>query len=748
MWLPYYDSWGHNGRWYLEARVHYRRMMPPGGTATAVVFNEVNVLDIVVDATSTANPPGLPDDSLVLAIDTTAEGTVYEHPTIHWEIHTVLSAQQVGVFLIRIRDAVTGTVVKTVNKAAIPNFALTGDWAWDGTMDGVPPPPQGPPAYGLYTYEVDAESPPNDGYRTGSRMLELSNPWAALADYNAETQKLPVTLHYGLGLDNRPASAAQLYVYNGSKTNPQHFSQVGGAVDLATDLGQHELALDMDPLDGCPYYLLVFARDDHGDDTMDGDRDHKDRVAQCRAVRLTYQVPDVYPKDDGRVYISDTLGRFDGVPTLFEQINTGTPENPVWVQRRCQTANREAKVQALVTVSAEDAIPGNDEQTMNLHCGGAEVHFAPQDPDSHTLWDPDENGGDNDGGAGTVDPAGVVAEPKTLRHGGQDVVRALAETTLTITNQFSGDNYFVEASPYDGPVEGLTPAHSSTLEAWKLIYYERDRMPLWGDSLDGTAPQGQTFVKVMTDASWFNVGDEVMVFDGQHHDVNSQAQRHHIKEIDLQQRVLTFEDNEPLQYTYQGYPVGGVAVPARGYHSAIDTALLGGAFGDGEGFVDFQPYPGEQPGIVPLQRFAGFGEGIRPYFDHREPNVLHLIDGKCWQDGRRAVGDSDPEQLEAIVFDEIAPPGAWQREALVHEVGHLFDMPDYLQGHVDHANHANTDGCVMVYDNDTRHPLHPNGPGNGIALFGGVVVDPPEGEPKDLRDEVAGHEDPLRRGVQ
>ena len=727
-WLPYYDSWGHNGGWYLEARVHYRRFMPPGQTVTLVVTNVADVLDIVVDATSPAKPPGLPDDALVLAIDPTAQGTPYEHPTIQWQIQTVIPPQALSVFWISVRDAVSGTVVRTVNKADIPNFGLTGEWQWDGSMDGVPPPPEGQLAYGLYTYEVGAAIT-LDSHRTGSYWLQVWEPWAALGAYNAETEKLPVTLHYGLFADNRPASAAQLYVYDGSKANPQHLTQVGEAIDLATAMGQHELALELDPLDGHPYYLLVYARDDHGDLTVDGDRDHKDRAAQARAVRLTYQVTDVYPEDDGRVYISDTLQLYDDVPFLFED------------GRRCQTEDREATIQVLVTVSAEDDIPGNDEQTMNLHCGGATVHFTAEDPDSRTLWDPngDEQGDDNDGDPGAVDPAAVVAEPKTVRHGGEDVARALAETTLTVTNRNSGDNYLVEASPYDGPVEGYSPVPSGTLEAWKLIYYERDRAYKTGAVLAEPAVQGQFWVTPLGGTEPFHGGQEVRLFDS-----SCDQDPPHLYHV----AGCTTETVQLVENLRRGYPAfdGGIVVVADGFCEAIDTACLEAAFGAGEGFAAFQAYPGEAAGVYPTYDLSeNWRAEMRGYFDHKtDANVVHLIDGAYHHN--QASGETSPDPTdEVMVFEQNTDPVGWtepelcprRSEVLVHELGHVFGMGDLppvppWPEHPNHANHAQTDGCMMLYPPTTDWT-------NGIALFGGPV---PVDNVVDLRESVAGHTEP------
>jgi len=338
------------------------------------------------------------------------------------------------------------------------------------------------------------------------------------------------------------------------------------------------------------YYLLLFARDDHGDRTTDGDREHVNQPAMCKAVKLTYSVTQVHPDEDGRVYISDTLGHYSDVPLLYEWVN-GAP-------RKCQAAKHEATIQALTTLSAHDDVDGNEETTMNQPCGGVTVHFKPIDPDSETLWDPDAGGDDNQGGNGSVAPASKVAERKQVEVNGNPQTIAVAETTLTFTDQYSGDNYTVEASPYDQPLpEGEPdPKKSGTLTAWKLIYYERDRMPQpdvhvhsW---LLHDAPEGQDYVvpEFLVTPDW--VGEPVIVFDGEHHDMDDPKVNYTVDRLETGRIYL----DRPLQYPFKNYAhsAGGIVCHPRAEASwcnSFDPALLAAALGDQRGFVAFKAYP-------------------------------------------------------------------------------------------------------------------------------------------------------------
>jgi hypothetical protein len=105
--------------------------------------------------------------------------------------------------------------------------------------------------------------------------------------------------------------------------------------------------------------------------------------------------------------------------------------------------------------------------------------------------------------------------------------RAVAETTLRITSQFSGDNYQVRASmqkphnlePFDKRSSWTTNdtyvtssiKESETMIAWKRVYIEQDNMYTLGATITADAVAGATNLTVDSTAD-FSVGDSVVVF--------------------------------------------------------------------------------------------------------------------------------------------------------------------------------------------------------------------------------------------
>ena len=526
-----------------------------------------------------------------------------------------------------------------------------------------------------------------------------------------------------------------------------------------------DLALDLPPLDGSPYFIVIVAQDAHAEEIGAqlpvGSREHADRPAHPKCVKLTYSVTQVHPDEDGRVYISDTLGYYSDVPLLYELLDGGAP-------RKCQTANHEATIQALTTLSAHDDVDGNEETTMNRPYGGVTVHFRPIDPDSNTLWDPDDGGDDNQGGNGSVeDPPSKVAEYKEVDVEGnpEKVPIAVAETTLTFTNQYSGDNYTVEASPYDQPLpEGVPDPKkaSHTLTAWKLIYYERDQMPAEGlekSQRIQSAGENQPYIEPFAPFR-FHDDDPIMLFDAANHDWTDQDLRYIVDHVSGDRVYL----KRPLQYAFSyGLYATVLRLNERPlFVEAIDPGLLDDAFGQTRGFVTWKAYPQEgnpiepeEPGVfprvIPFQASQDHWDLVTDFFDHEEhPNVVHFLDGQNAKDHRQ--GWADESHRQCLIFRSHADTGSKRREHLVHECGHLFDLEDFQDGHPDHWNldpqlpQGAPDACVMVYDEEGEepHPQRVNDFDNDYAQFGGGPPTP-GGEPEDLRLGIAGHTDPISK---
>jgi hypothetical protein len=114
-------------------------------------------------------------------------------------------------------------------------------------------------------------------------------------------------------------------------------------------------------------------------------------------------------------------------------------------------------------------------------------------------------------------------EPATIA--GTD--RAVAETTLRITDRYSGDNYQVRATmqkphnlePFDKRTSWTTNdvyvtssiKESETMIAWKRVYIEQDNMYKLGATITADALAGATNLTVDSTAD-FSVGDSVVVF--------------------------------------------------------------------------------------------------------------------------------------------------------------------------------------------------------------------------------------------
>jgi len=192
------------------------------------------------------------------------------------------------------------------------------------------------------------------------------------------------------------------------------------------------------------------------------------RSIQDRIKLTVYEVEHVYPNDTTKVMIS-TL-HDDLYPSFLYQYDDG-----------------QIHVFAKITPVIE----------------GLDVYFRPQnpDPDDGSDYDPTATG-DNDGGIGSVSPASA-----TTNSLGE------AETVLTITNQYAGGNYIVEAS---GSSTFEEYEESGLLVAWKRYYIEEDKMYRIGSDLaadftnDGDSDDD---VISVINGGVFSVNDEIDVFD-------------------------------------------------------------------------------------------------------------------------------------------------------------------------------------------------------------------------------------------
>jgi len=736
-WNPCANAYGHDGSWELKATVSYFKMMPYT-TTQKTIYKTVTLADIaILSATCDAAVPGIPADARVIGVDPGAAGGPYRNPTFTWSIRTARPPGDV-IFNLRIADVITGQDVRVIPRSSIPNFALDGSYEWDPSQ----PPGQAVPR-GVYSWSIGVVKGtlgPSDGTR--SSLLQAGNVWAQPGNYDAQGGKLPVEMHVTFtDVGGVPPSAAAVYVVNASPNNTDVFSVAGGGADLDLTLGAQTKNLELDPLDGYPYYLVVYSKDDHGGLAGAEDRQHEDRPALPRSVKLVYAVTQMWPNQDGRVYISDHWPvpgeRYSDVPLL----NDAT---------KCQSADHQALARARATLSAIDTIPSNDATTMNLNTGGVWVYFHGLDPDSGVLWDPNgDQGNDNDDDTRSMSPGYAVAVPS-----GAPTDPALAESTLTFTDHAAGSNYRVSGTPFEDP--HTEAAYTSKLEAWKIVYYELDKMPGLCSAVIEAGDAGDSTIAVARALDLYAMpGVSVVIFDTQHHDLGDAAVAYEVAWVEGPiEGPNTLHLTVPLRYPVNGgtvaHPDGAVMRADSWFYEGIDLGKM--AEGYDTQCVRFAQLPetllhaaGPGYGIVP--KYSGDWFPPLQYFDHPDiPNVIELIGARWGGSGAPGLyGLTIASERRTLVCRQRGDPPAdctplQLQGTLVHEVGHIFGQHDFQFNHPGHRNYVPNDGCVMIYGVPPPHDDWNDSPVLEPELFGGEAGS--GSAYQDLR-EIAIYPDPL-----
>jgi len=751
-WNPCANAYGHDGSWDLKATVSYFKMFPYASTQKTI-YTTVTLADIaILSATCDAAVPGLPPDARVIGVDPAAGSGPHRYPTFAWNIRTARPPGEI-LFNLHIYDLLTGQDLRTIPRSAIPNFALNGSYQWDPSQ----PPGQGVPRglYGWYIGVVKGTLGPGDTTQSG--VLAAGNMWAQPGNHDEQAGKLPVDLHVTFTDASAVApSVAAACVVNASPNNPNGFSVVPGGGDLDLVLGAQTKSLELDPLDGHPYYLLVYAVDDHGGLANSEDRQHEDRPIQPKAVKLRYGVTEVYPNEDGRVFISD-------YNPVTEQRFEGTGVAMLYGNVRCQVENHQARVQAAVKLSVDDTIPGNEGTTTNLDTGGCTVHFFPEDPDSVALWDHDTDPNDNIGGTATCEPAAAVA----VRTG--PTGPALALTNLCFGATGSGDNHVVMGSPNATYDANDPDAHrSAVLTVWKLIHYELDRMPKKSGPIFA-AVQGQQTIEFLDplspDLAGLSNGEELVIYNESASELADPTIRYHAANVRLEhdQQLpdllhLYVDLDRALERSFT--PAIWVARMGAGLYDSVRPELVPTAFSTA--FVEFREET-SVAGILPKveEATAGFQATAAAYWTTADvPNYVQVMSGIHDALTRNAAGVTyAAAHRQSVVFWEwlwlgvMTPISEHARsEFTVHELGHVFWLTDANPDppetpHVHHRNldgHTNPpsgEGCVMLYDGDAATLQDwENDFEAGDALFGGPKAE--SGEPVDLL-WIATFTDPL-----
>ena len=335
-------------------------------------------------------------------------------------------------------------------------------------------------------------------------------------------------------------------------------------------------------------------------------------------------------------------------------------------------------------------------------CAGKTVYFRSIDPDDASPYEAPTLSDDNRDPAvkkGILSAGSAVAEARTID--GTEV--AAAEVVLTMTSQYAGDNYQVEAS-FDPKFKHIC-GKTSVLTAWKRIYIEQDNMYQKGATL---------LVDQSADADAI---DDFLIVD-------STAD---FKANDI---VAIFSPTDTLVTVVQSVTASGlVRVPdlPRGFPKysgirlttdittvEVGTDFLTRAYGedtrgtDGGTFVEFVT---GVAGSGSIPKFSSFRNDIESFafcqfwFDNsaNKDNLFQLVAAHKHNDG--SLGTTDEPRNISFITTGNYEYGVLNFNAIpfgvTHELGHQFSVAN---GHVDQLvnarNHNDTDECLMSYNTD------------------------------------------------
>jgi hypothetical protein len=381
---------------------------------------------------------------------------------------------------------------------------------------------------------------------------------------------------------------------------------------------------------------------------------------------------------------------------------------------------------------------------------GIDVYFEVIDPDDKSPYegktvptDPDDRDPNDNRDPFKTMKGGTVAEYTTCQTACLSTTndktelkvingteRAVAETTLNMTDRYAGDNYRVRAtcrnpngSPFD-TVSGTTagaPAvceiipSSTTLVAWKRAYLERDNM----------YQKGATITAAFTpDANWhddtldvdnagdFGVGDQITIFtaggDTRTRSVIA-ATEYSIDVADLDISLPKYSGVKLTSSNSTYYAPSHLLTETYGEHT--DGR-------DGGCFVEFVHAPSGSGNVPKYTRFPlpppnassdpevmGFALHWFGNYSNSE-NTFQVVAAR--RKHTNSLGSTLASENITMIWTErfsgyaTAVRGDAMAETLSHEIGHQFEL---WRAHVDaHSpagdvdNHEGTDRCVMSYE--------------------------------------------------
>ena len=307
---------------------------------------------------------------------------------------------------------------------------------------------------------------------------------------------------------------------------------------------------------------------------------------------------------------------------------------------------------------------------------------------------------------------------------------AIAETTLLITDRYSGDNYQVRATTREphsrgsfdtrtswttnAPHSVSSIAESATMIAWKRVYIEQDNMYTLGATITANAPAGATTLMVDSSAD-FGVGDAVVVFwpSGTFNTTITATNANSV----------TIANGLPQAVT----PYAGIRPQAEPGTYTVDRRYLKQAFGDapdgsdGGAFIEFMDAPSGS-GKVPKYSVFPNSQTELAYATYwyynlwnKDLNILHLLAAR--REVSQSLGVHFGIRRSCIIYvldntgqqadGSLVMPEIQREETVSHEIGHRFGLAPSLGGNYSYIdgvgnNQLSHDGaeiCIMSYDN-------------------------------------------------
>ena len=306
--------------------------------------------------------------------------------------------------------------------------------------------------------------------------------------------------------------------------------------------------------------------------------------------------------------------------------------------------------------------------------------------------------------------------------------RYAADSRLSITDRYSGDNYCVRATladpknkPFDTlsgmtagvPVSQSTVKCSETLIAWKRVYIEQDEMYKAGCTVtaDFTPVDGMVTNTLVVDATAdFNVGDAAVAFwpGGSSENV-----------------TVVGKGSSTLSVAGLNVPVpkyGGFRIVGRDDVYTVDRRFLPNAYGsipdgsDGGAFIELRSIDAGRNPNARVPKYDTFPNAIEEesyakyWFDRLDSNrsnVAYVLAAKREVGGSLGVTFLSARTCTVYVESNfVNDNGVCLEETVAHELGHRFGLRNSVGGkfrYIDHyqvnvSSHDDLDKCLMSYD--------------------------------------------------